>query len=138
MVNDLGTRYTYLPAGDDGEVHGCLNSLIARGLERLVGVADNVAEGLDIGRGDGDLGTGVGLVDVNARQHLVITEPEAPVEVLDPVVAVSGNLVVGCVRLLGLVGELKRERDRRATAFLEERDANLARGRTSTALNSAG
>ena len=76
-------RGTYLPSGDDAEIHQCLDSLVPCSFECFTLITDHAAESLDVLSSNGDLWAVESLSDTDSREDLIVTEPEAPIKVLD-------------------------------------------------------
>ncbi len=103
---------TYLPARDNSEIHGCFNVGIARRLELLALIANNVTESLDSsGVNRHFRANELAPVVDGLRERLVLTEPKAPVERLYTLVAALSDLMDRRKALVRMVGECKLERD---------------------------
>jgi len=116
--------WTYLPSGDDAEIHRCLHSLVPRGLECLALVTNHITESLHVPCGNGNLGTVEGLSNTDRWEGLVVTEPEAPVEVLDAQVTTVCDFMDRNGANGRDVGELHRQGNSNSTTFLENSDVD--------------
>ncbi|TKW54870.1 hypothetical protein CTA1_24 [Colletotrichum tanaceti] len=96
-----------LPANNDGEVHGGVNSLARTLDEGLASVANGVNKVVDVLAGDGSLATIELAANIGIQVKLFVAEPCTPVELLDAVVAALHDLADGSVASLGVIGELE-------------------------------
>lgn len=102
---------TYLPAGNDSEIHRDLDSGRTDTNERLSIIVNNSAEPLGLGLGDSDLGANECLAEVASRASLIIAVPRRPVELLDASIAAFNEFVGRSEAHIGAVREVELERD---------------------------
>ena len=118
---------THLPSGDDAKIHRRLHLLIPCGFKRLTLITDDVAEGFDVLCGDGDLRAIESFPDADRWEGFIVTEPKAPIEVLDTHVATICNFVDGSGTKRRDVIELHIQRNSSSATFLKDGDVNSLR-----------
>lgn len=115
---------TYLPSGDDTEIHRRLYSLVSCGLECLTLITNHITESLDFLSSNCDLGAEESLSNTNRWEGLIIAKPETPVKVLNAQVAAVCDFMDRDGTERWDVVELHGQGNSGSTTFLENGDVN--------------
>jgi len=91
----------YLPASNDGKIHGGLDVVVPRNLEGFSLVSCHSTELFHIARIDSSIRSHKVLVNVNVGKYLIVAKPQLPVELFNALVMARGDFVTvnGCEAL---------------------------------------
>src|SRR5258708_4631496 len=101
----------YLPAGNNCEVHWCLDLCSSSSLERLILVANDGKETLDGSGIDCYLRTDEFVTNVNLRHGRVLAKPQLPIEFLDALISTLNSFMNWRETLIRAVDEGKVKRN---------------------------